>query len=329
MRVLVTGASGFIGHSLVNFLSARGISCLSAMRDIVKVGPDLQRLDISCSQSIRSFSKHLSGVDVVIHCAASTGSSLDKQKHTVNKLRDINTVGTADLAQRAQDSGVKRFIFISSIKVNGDTTSGRGAFHEGDTPAPKDEYGLSKYEAERAIIKITQSGMMEFVIIRPPLVYGPCVRGNFRKMINLVKMGMPLPFKNIDNKRSFLAIDNLLDFIACSLDHPKAANEIFLLSDKGSVSTPELCKKIAILCDIKMILFPFPTYLVRGIARLFGKDDISDRLYGDLEVDNFKSNKVLGWSPKITMDDQLSKMQTLGYFATTTYDNQKKTRTCR
>ena len=142
-------------------------------------------------------------------------------------------------------------------------------------------------------------------------------------------MGMPLPFKNIDNKRSFLAIDNLLDFIACSLDHPKAANEIFLLSDRDSVSTPELCKKIAILCDIKMILFPLPTYLVHGIARLFGKDDISDRLYGDLEVDNFKSNKVLGWSPKITMDDQLSKMRTLGYFATKTYDNQKKTRTCR
>ena len=122
MRVLVTGANGFIGQSLVNYLSAMGISCLSAMRDIEKVGPNLQRLDISCSQSIKSFSKHLSGVDVVIHCAASTGLSMDKQQYNVSKLRDINTVGTAELAQNAQDVGVKTFIFISSIKVNDVTT---------------------------------------------------------------------------------------------------------------------------------------------------------------------------------------------------------------
>ncbi|MBL1353048.1 MAG: NAD-dependent epimerase/dehydratase family protein, partial [Zetaproteobacteria bacterium] len=201
----------------------------------------------------------------------------------------------------------KRFVFISSIKVNGETTTGKPPFLPSDTYITTDPYGLSKLEAEQGLFKLAQETGMEVVVIRPPLIYGSNVKANFRKLIETVDKGVPLPLGAVHNQRSLVALDNLVDFIMLCAEHPKAANETFLISDDDDVSTTLLLQRIAKALDKPSRLIPVPVGLMRFTARLVGKADVAERLFGSLQVNSSKAQTLLGWQPVISMDQQLKK----------------------
>ena len=211
------------------------------------------------------------------------------------------------LAIQTVEAGVKRFIFISSIKVNGEMTLQGHPFNSDDVFIPRDPYGLSKYEAEQGLLALARETNMEVVIIRPPLVYGPNVKANFSSMMKWVYKGIPLPLGAINNRRSFVALDNLVSFIIHCINHPEAASEIFLISDNEDVSTSELLRKVAKAFGQKSRLVPVPVWLMTISAQLIGKGDVANRLFGSLQVDSSKARDLLGWEPVITMDEQLKK----------------------
>ncbi|MDO7597788.1 MAG: NAD-dependent epimerase/dehydratase family protein, partial [Pseudomonadota bacterium] len=230
-------------------------------------------------------------------------------------FRRLNVDGTLNLARQAADAGVKRFVFISSIKVNGEMTLVAQPFKADDNFLPTDPYGLSKYEAEQGLLAIAKETGMEVVIIRPPLVYGPGVKANFSAMMKWIDKGLPLPFGTIHNQRSLVALDNLVDFIALCADRKKsykAANEVFLISDGEDVSTTTLLQKVARAFGKKPRLIPVPVGLMIFAAKLIGKGDIANRLFGSLQVDSSKARDLLGWQPVVTMDEQLAKMVEVG-----------------
>jgi len=306
--VLVTGATGFVGKKLCSELSDDGYEVYAAVRKrscgvLGKIHqvevPDLTEFD---------WSDTLKDINVVIHAAARVHQMNDNAVDSLNEFRCVNTVGTMALARQAIESGVKRFIFLSSIKVNGEVTKIGQPFIPSDNSIPIDPYGLSKYEAEQGLLKLAQETAMEVVIIRPPLVYGPNVRANFASMIHWVNKGVPLPFGAVNNLRSFVALDNLVDFIIHCIHHPKAVNEIFLISDGDDVSITELLKRVANAYKKKILLLPVPAWLMRFLATLVGKDDIASRLLDDLQVDSSKCKDLLGWEPVTSMDEQLAKM---------------------
>ncbi len=226
----------------------------------------------------------------------------------MNEFRIVNVEGTLNLARQASNTGVKRFVFISSLKVNGENTQLGHAFSPNDNFVPKDPYALSKYEAEHGLLALAEETGMEVVIIRPPLVYGPHVKANFASMIKWVNRGVPFPFGMINNKRSLIALDNLVSFIIYCIDHPKASNEVFLVSDGEDVSTTELLQKIAKAFGKRSLLIPVPVWLMSFVAKLVGKADMANRLFGSLQVDSSKARELLGWVPEITMDKQLKKI---------------------
>jgi len=247
----------------------------------------------------------LSGVDVVVHMAARVHIMHDDASDPLTEFRKINVEGTLNLAKRAAVAGVKRFVFISSVKVNGEKTTVGKPFSPDDVVTTHDPYGVSKWEAEQALFRLAASTGMEVVIIRPPLVYGPGVKANFRKMIQWVDKGVPLPLGAIDNQRSLVALDNLVDFIVLCTTHPRAAGELFLVSDGEDVSTTELLQKVAKALHKKARLFSMPSSLMRVTARFLGKQALADRLFESLQVDNSKACALLGWKPVVTMDEQL------------------------
>jgi UDP-glucose 4-epimerase len=224
------------------------------------------------------------------------------------KFRDVNTEGTLALAEQAYHLGVKRFVFVSSIKVNGEITKPGNPFSTQDIPAPVSHYGISKMEAEKGLMVLSAKTGMEIVIIRPPLVYGPGVKGNFAHMVYWLKKGTPLPFGAIHNQRSFVALDNLVDLLVTCIDHPAAANEIFFVSDDEDVSTTELLHRLgrAIGCPARLI--PIPEKLLQAAATLFGRQDIATRLCGSLQVDIEKTKNLLDWTPPLTLDAGLRKI---------------------
>ena len=222
-----------------------------------------------------------------------------------NQYKKVNLHGTLNLAQQAAISGVKRFIFISSIKVNGEKTNLDQPFTEQDKPKPTDSYGLSKWKAEKGLQKISKQYGMEFVIIRPTLIYGPGVKGNFQKIISLVKTGIPLPLGAIHNKRSFIAIDNLIDLIIVCLKHPAASNQIFLAADGEDLSTTQLIKELANVASKRLFLIPLPIFILKMFALILGKKIIIDRLIQSLQVDISKSQNLLNWRPKKSLSEGL------------------------
>jgi nucleoside-diphosphate-sugar epimerase len=249
--------------------------------------------------------------DCVIHSAARAHVTSDESLKSLDEYRRINRDMTLNLARLASKCGVKRFIYLSSIKVNGEQTSSRLKFKPDDDFSSFDPYAISKYEAENGLLELASGTGMEVVIIRPPLVYGPNVKANFASMIKWVKRGIPLPFDAIKNKRSLIALENLLDFILLCADRarsPNAANQIFLISDGEDVSTSTLLRRVARAYGIKSRLLPVPVLLIRLGAKFIGKSDMSDRLVGNLQVDSSKAYKLLGWKPVVSMDEQLKKM---------------------
>jgi len=247
----------------------------------------------------------LDGIDTIIHCAARVHVMSEQALDPFLEFRKVNVHATLSLARQAAAAGVRRFIFISSIKVNGETTVAGGSFYPSDVPAPEDPYAISKLEAERGLMQLAHETGMEVVVIRPPMVYGPGVKGNFASLIKLIAKGLPLPLGAIHNKRSLVAIDNLVDLIIRCIDHPAAANQVFLAGDGEDLSTAELVSSVAEAMGRSVRLIPVPVSLLSLAATLLGKQEVARRLLGSLQVDISKTREVLGWEPPVSVKEGL------------------------
>ncbi|MEL0622243.1 SDR family oxidoreductase [Marinomonas arenicola] len=299
MKILITGANGFIGKKLVGSLRNKHQLVCQYRKENFEVNEyDSFFFDI-CRKS--SWSNALQNVSAVIHLAA---VAHNKFNDTVS-MHETNVKGTVNLARQAAESGVKRFIFLSSIGVNGISNS--SPFLVYDSPAPVENYAISKFEAEIGLLKIAAETGMEVVIIRPPLVYGPNAPGNFGKLANLARKNLPLPFGAIYNKRSLVSIDNLVDLIVTCIDHPKAANQTFLVSDDHDVSTTELLREMTLASGKKPRLLPVPMGWLNLAAKLTGKRAVIDRMCGSLQVDISHTKEVLGWEPPVSFKDGIQK----------------------
>jgi len=312
MNVLITGATGFVGSAVVRQLSRHSNNSVVAAvrRQSVLLPQSIKQVLVGDLLVDTDYAAALEGIDVVLHAAARVHVMDDDASGSLAEFRKVNVEGTLNLARQAVQAGVKRFVFISSIKVNGEGTAINKPFKPDDAVTTQDPYGLSKWEAEQGLFELASETGMEVVVIRPPLIYGSGVKANFQKMIEWVKKGVPLPLGSVNNKRSLVALDNLVDFILLCATHPKAANEIFLISDGEDVSTTELLKKVSKALGKKARLIPVSVGLMTFVAKLLGKGDVANRLFGSLQVDSSKARKLLGWKPVITMDEQLRKTMT-------------------
>jgi nucleoside-diphosphate-sugar epimerase len=323
-EILVTGATGFVGKALIESLLSQSCDVKSLIRQPSSELPlaveqlvvgDLAKLALDDSSGF--LREAFNDIDVVVHAAARVHVMSDDVSDPLTEFRKVNRDATLVLARLAAKSGVKRFVFLSSIKVNGEMTSPNHSFTPEDIHVPDDPYGLSKYEAEQGLFALAQETGMEVVIIRPPLVYGPGVKANFASMTKWMGKPVPLPFGVIHNQRSLVALDNLVNFISLCADReksPKAANQVFLISDGEDVSTTQLLRKVGQALNIqspsgiKAWLVPVPVSIMTFFAKLLGKGDTANRLLGSLQVDSSKARDLLGWEPVITMDEQLAKM---------------------
>jgi len=314
MRVLLTGATGFIGAGITKRISElTNLQLLAAVRQQVYSFPDgVTAVPVADLASDTDWREALVGIDVVIHSAARVHVMIDEAADSLAEYRRVNVAGTLNLARQAADAGVKRFVFISSIKVNGEGTPLGRSFKADDVPAPVDPYGISKLEAERGLLALAHETGLEVVIIRPVLVYGPGVKANFLSMMSWLQRRIPLPLGAIHNKRSMVALDNLVDLIVTCIDHPRAANQVFLVSDGEDLSTTELLRRTGQVLGRPARLLPVPESLLKLVARLLGKPGIAQRLCGSLQVDISKTRTLLGWTPPVTVDDALIK--TARYF---------------
>jgi len=304
--ILLTGSSGFVGNALsINLVKNAPIRISVRDKSKTELFTNIDIFEASLSPN-QNWSGALSGISVVIHCAARVHVMNEMAVDPLSEFRRVNVEGTLRLAQQAAAAGVRRFIFISSIKVNGEFTALGHPFTADHIPGPSDPYGVSKYEAEIGLIALAKETGMEVVIIRSPLVYGPGVKANFLSMMNWLWRGIPLPFGGVTkNRRSFVFIDNLVDMIITCIDHPTAANQIFLVSDNEDLSTAGLLHHMALALGRSARLIALPTALITLGARLIGRPDISQRLCGSLQVDIRKTRDLLGWSPPVTIDEGL------------------------
>ncbi|MFH0910634.1 MAG: SDR family oxidoreductase [Planctomycetota bacterium] len=313
-RVLVTGARGFLGLPLCRHLASVGWSIRAAVRypdrfmeELLDVTPDKEVISIGEIGPETDWSRPLKGVDAVAHLAARVHQMRDSAPDPPSAYRVVNVEATRRLAQEAARSGVKRFLFLSTAKVHGEGNVSR-PFMESDPPAPEDPYARSKWEAEQVLRRIEKEQGLPVVIVRPPLVYGPRVKGNLLSVLRWVKRGVPLPLGSIQNRRSLVGLTNLLDFLALCLDHPKAPGETFLISDREDLSTAELFEKIGKGLHVKSRLIPFPVKVLHALATLVGKRDLAQRLCNSLVVDSSKARRLLSWNPPCSMNQEIQRM---------------------
>ena len=309
MRVLLSGASGFVGRALLERLSSDAYcEVVAAVRTpLLGVDSSVQQAIISSLDKDSDWQMSLIGISAIIHSAARVHVMSDKASVPLTEFRKVNVDGTLNLARQAASAGVRRFIFISSIKVNGEGTALGKPYTADDVPAPADPYGISKMEAEQGLRALAAETGMEVVIIRPVLVYGPGVKANFRSMMSWLKKGIPLPLGAISNKRSLVALDNLVDLIVACMDHPAAANQTFLVSDGEDLSTTELLYRMAVVLGRPARLLPMPARLLELSASLLGQRAIAQRLCGSLQVDIRKTCELLEWTPPLTVNAALRK----------------------
>lgn len=305
--VFLTGASGFVGRAILDHLLATGTPVTAALRKNARafhVNVPIFRFEsFGVGQNWQSA---LSGCDVVVHSAARVHVMNDAEADPLMAFRKVNVEGTLELARQAAKAGVRRFIFISSVKVNGEGATKGRPYKADDLPAPSDPYGVSKMEAEQGLRALAGSTSMEVVIIRPVLIYGPGVKANFLSMMRWLDWGVPLPFGAIDNRRSLVALDNLVDLVVICMDHPSAGNQTFLVSDGEDLSTTELLQRMARALRKPARLFPVPSWALQSVAIILGRKSLARRLFGSLQVDIEKTRSVLGWVPKVSVDDALS-----------------------
>ena len=307
--IVVTGASGFLGGSLVRQLaSSNAFTVRAPLRRTGVCLPDaVVALPIADLDASTDWQHVLPGVDVVVHASARVHVMHEAAANPLAEFRRTNVEGTLNLARQAAAAGVRRFIFISSIKVNGEATSPGKPFSAHDTPAPLDPYGRSKAEAEQGLRELAVATGMEVVIIRPVLVYGPGVKANFLNMMRWLSKGVPLPFGAIHNRRSLVSLDNLISLIVTCIDHPQAANQTFLVSDGEDVSTSDLLRKLGVALGKPARLLPIPVGLMSAVAAWVGKRSVAQRLFGSLEVDISKNQALLGWRPGVSLEQGLSR----------------------
>ncbi|WP_286220271.1 UDP-glucose 4-epimerase family protein [Marinobacter apostichopi] len=304
-RVLVTGASGFVGGHLMTRLAAEpSVAVRGAVRKKLQ-GDDSRRIAVGEINGDTDWSEALKGQHAIVHTAARAHIMDDEAADPLTEFRSVNVAGTLNLARQAAAAGVERFVFISSIKVNGEHTTSGQCFTADDVPAPEDPYGISKREAEEGLQHIAEETGLEVVIIRPPLVYGQGVKGNFANMTKLIVKGIPLPLGAIHNNRSLVALDNLMDLIINCIDNPAAANQVFLVSDGEDLSTSELLRCVGKAMGQPARLLPVPAELLQFGAMVLGKKAMAQRLLGSLQVDISKTRELLGWEPPVSVDEGL------------------------
>ncbi len=304
--VLLTGASGFVGSAILETAQQRGLQILPVYRSIQSARrKDGKILILDLYESMDWFDA-LQGIDVVIHAAARAHIMREEALDPLAEYRRVNVEATLNLARQAATAGVRRFVFISSIKVNGEATAPGHPFTAEDNPAPQDAYGVSKAEAEDKLKLVAQETGMEVTIIRPPLIYGPGVKGNFASLISWVRRGVPLPLGGVThNRRSLVGLDNLVDLILVCAYHPKAANQTFLIADGEDLSTTELLRRIGKSLRRQARLLWVPAGAISFMAGLVGKKAISQRLLGSLQVDTYKTCELLDWKPSVAVDEGL------------------------
>lgn len=303
--VLVTGATGFIGGEVCRQLLDRGWRVRAALRRAFALPTGVESAVVGDIGADTDWSAALDGVGAVIHLAARVHVMHEQASDPLNEFRRVNVAGTSRLATQAAAAGVGRLVFVSSIKVNGESTDERPPFTETDPAAPVDPYGISKWEAETELLRISAASHLEVAIVRPPLVYGPGVGGNLRRILRAVASGLPLPFASIDNRRSLIGVWNLADLLLCALTHPRAAGEIFLAADGRDLSTPALIRGLAAGMGRPARLFPVPQGLLTALGRWSGRGAEMNRLCGSLEVDAGKARTLLGWEPPVAVEDGL------------------------
>lgn len=307
MRVVVTGASGFVGGALIISLLERGYLVSAAVRKGSSACLDsrVTKWVIDGLTGQQDWQSIVAGQQAVIHAAARVHVMNDASTDPLLEFRKINVEGSLNLARQAAAAGVKRFVFISSIKVNGEYTLPGKPYTAETVVAPTDPYGISKMEAEQGLLAIAASTGMEVVIIRPVLVYGPGVRANFLSLMKLVDRGFPLPFGAINNRRSLVSLENLVDLIMLCLEHPAAVNQIFLVSDGEDLSTATLIRKIGEALNKRALLLPVSSWILGLSAKILGRKKLVNRLCGSLEVDISKTCELLSWTPPVKLDEAM------------------------
>jgi UDP-glucose 4-epimerase len=300
-NILLTGYTGFVGSALIKSLPSD--SLILAGRSTENRFHHVQ-LELDSNFNLEN---RLKDVEVVIHTAAITSVVFSDDNEALSHLLKVNTEATLSLAKQAAAAGVKRFIFLSSIKVNGESSELNFPITPLTPIAPEDLYGRSKAEAEIGLREIELTTDLEVVIIRPPLIYGPGVKGNFRAMFNLALKNYPLPMKSIANKRSLVSLDNLVDLICTCIEHPNAAGQTFLVSDDNDLSTTELLELIVAASGKSPRLLPFPTPILSFIAKILGKKNVANRLFGSLQLDISQTKEILGWIPPLTVEQGIKR----------------------
>ncbi|MBE3023612.1 SDR family oxidoreductase [Janthinobacterium sp. GW458P] len=303
-KILVTGASGFVGAALCAHLDALNMSYVGSARQASGLP---SRVLVGALTAQTDWSVALSGCDVVVHLAARVHVMDDQSSDPLSAFRAVNVDATLNLARQAVRSGVRRFIYVSSIKVNGEATHGT-PFTSQDQPAPLDPYGFSKLEAERGLQVLAQETGLELVIVRPPLVYGPGVRANFQRLMQLLRKGIPLPLGAVHNRRSMVGLDNLVDLLTVCCSHPRASGEVFLVSDDHDLSITELLRSLSFaMGKTRPLLFSMPAGVLTGVAGVLGKSAAASRLLGSLQVDIAHTRTTLDWVPPASVDDSIHK----------------------
>lgn len=315
-RVLVTGANGFLGRPLCAYLTERGHAAAAAVRSRgAGVAPGIDVFVTGDLAASPDLSEVLSGVQAVVHLAGRAHVMRETSVDPEAAFHRANVDATRHLAQQAALAGVRRLVFLSSVKVNGERTSDR-PFTEADPPAPEDAYGRSKWAAERVLAEIALATGLDVVVMRPPLVYGPGVKGNFLRLLRLADKAVPLPLASVRNRRSLVSVWNLCSLIEVSISHPAAAGETFLASDQQDLSTPDLIRALGEGLGRPSRLLPVPPPLIRGAGRLFGRGALVARLLDSLRVDSAKATRLLGWRPAVSAGEGLRR--TAAWYAETT-----------
>lgn len=310
MQVFLTGSTGFVGSAFLKAAQQRNIKVRALFRSNVQAkslsDDENSIVVVPCIDAYTDWSNALIDIDVVVHCAARVHVMHDLTSDPVAEFSKVNVDGTLNLARQAAFARVKRFVFLSSIKVNGEATQPGCPYSANDVPAPEDAYGISKAEAEAGLRLLSLETGMEVVIIRPPLVYGPGVKGNFSSLLRWVASGLPLPLGAVaNNRRSLVGLDNLVDLIITCVDHPNAANQIFLVSDGEDLSTTDLLRRMGKSLNQPARLIPVPVTIASIASCMLGRSSEAQRLLGSLQVDIRKTCILLNWEPPVSVDEGL------------------------